>query len=46
MVDTPKEGNGDNDKDPVEDKPPVIQPNDDVSGTALNHAMEKTAIPA
>ena len=26
MVDTPKENNGDNKKDPVEDKPPEIQP--------------------
>ena len=26
MVDTPKENNGDNEKDPVEDKPPEIQP--------------------
>ena len=26
MVDTPKEGNDDNEKDPVEDKPPEIQP--------------------
>ena len=26
MVDTPKEGNGDNKKNPVEDKPPEIQP--------------------
>ena len=26
MVDTPEEGNGDNEKDPVEDKPPEIQP--------------------
>ena len=26
MVDTPKEKNGDNEKDPVEDKPPEIQP--------------------
>ena len=26
MVDTPKEGNGDNEKNPVEDKPPETQP--------------------
>ena len=26
MVDTPKEGNGDNEKNAVEDKPPEIQP--------------------
>ena len=26
MVDTPKEGDGDNEKNPVEDKPPEIQP--------------------
>ena len=26
MVDTPKENNGDNEKDPVKDKPPEIQP--------------------
>ena len=26
MVDTPKEGNGDNEKNPVEDTPPEIQP--------------------
>ena len=26
MVDTPKEDNGDNEKDPVEDKPPETQP--------------------
>ena len=26
MVDTPKEGDGDNEKNPVEDKPPDIQP--------------------
>ena len=26
MVDTPKAGNGDDEEDPVEDKPPEIQP--------------------
>ena len=45
MVDTPKENNGDNKKDPVEDKPPEIQPKHRRQRDILNHAVEKIAIP-
>ena len=45
MVDTPKEGSDDNEKNTVEHKPPEIQPSADVSNAALNHAVEKIAIP-
>ena len=45
MVDTPKEDNGEDQKDTGEDRPPEKQPKR-VSGAALNQAMVKTEIPA
>ena len=43
MVDTPKEGNGD---ETAADDPSKKQPNADVSGTALSPAKAKVVIPA
>ena len=46
MVDTPKENNGDNEKDPVEDKPPEIQPKHRRQRRRCKPRRGKTAIPA
>ena len=45
MVDTPKEGDSDDEKDLVEDEPPEMPPKRQVSGAALNCVTEKIAIP-
>ena len=44
MVDTPKENNGEEQKDATEDNPLEKQPKRHISGAALNPATAKTAI--
>ena len=46
MVDTPKEGNGDNEKKQSRINLLRYNQSADISGATLNHAVEKTAIPA